>query len=589
MCELVDEAIGAGALGFSTSRTLLHRVPDGRPVPGTWADERELLAIADVLGRHGAGVYEVAPRFERPGDELREHTRRGALDGRDQPAHRPPRDVRSRAEQRRARALPQDPRARRRRGRSRRRAPAANDRARDRPAVRHAAPHVLRPRAGVGPRCSRSRSTTAWRRSTTTRDARSSSRRPTRTAAPRLVRRLRAHSRRRRLLRRSRARRSPPTRRRPASPIAEAFVRISRETRGPSAVQLSVPQPAHGRGRGAARPSPHGDRPRRFGRARRPHHGRLAAHLVLAALGARPGEVPDRGRDPAHDVRYRRPVRHRRPRDDPSGRVRRRQRDRSRRARALRARVRARLSRGRGPLRSAFRRISRNYRERRDVRRPTAYRPVRTQATRCVRRRSERRPNFRVRGPLPSAGLAHARREPIRRCTSNALRNSSRQSRDHAALSPRSRRRPWHLGARGARLPPLFHQWVDDRLGAGRVPRRRSVLRRQRLPHHVAAADRTTRERSCLVPTLLRSPGAPSPARVVDTARGRRCVFAALRARRNRRAQGRRPRRAHVHEQLVADSPAPFVLRERGTTRAPEEPVVARDRGAVLPDLAGRC
>ena len=67
MCDLVDEAMGAGALGFSTSRTLLHRVPDGRPVPGTWADERELLAIADVLGRRGRGVYEVAPRFERPG------------------------------------------------------------------------------------------------------------------------------------------------------------------------------------------------------------------------------------------------------------------------------------------------------------------------------------------------------------------------------------------------------------------------------------------------------------------------------------------------------------------------------------------
>jgi len=66
--DLVDEAIGAGALGFSTSRTLLHRVPDGRPVPGTWAHEDELLAIADVLGKHGKGVYEVAPRFERPGD-----------------------------------------------------------------------------------------------------------------------------------------------------------------------------------------------------------------------------------------------------------------------------------------------------------------------------------------------------------------------------------------------------------------------------------------------------------------------------------------------------------------------------------------
>jgi len=74
MCALVDEAMAAGALGFSTSRTLLHRVPDGRPVPGTWADERELLAIADVLRRRGHGVYEVAPRFERPGTDY-EHTR----------------------------------------------------------------------------------------------------------------------------------------------------------------------------------------------------------------------------------------------------------------------------------------------------------------------------------------------------------------------------------------------------------------------------------------------------------------------------------------------------------------------------------
>ena len=68
MTDLVDEAMGAGALGFSTSRTLLHRVPDGRPVPGTWAREDELLAIADVLGKHRKGVYEVAPRFERPGE-----------------------------------------------------------------------------------------------------------------------------------------------------------------------------------------------------------------------------------------------------------------------------------------------------------------------------------------------------------------------------------------------------------------------------------------------------------------------------------------------------------------------------------------
>src|SRR4051812_46249844 len=63
MQELVDEAIGAGALGFSSSRTFLHRVPDGRPVPGTFARAEELLAIADVLRRRGAGGVELAARL----------------------------------------------------------------------------------------------------------------------------------------------------------------------------------------------------------------------------------------------------------------------------------------------------------------------------------------------------------------------------------------------------------------------------------------------------------------------------------------------------------------------------------------------
>ena len=60
MCELVAEAIDAGALGFSTSRTALHRVPDGRLVPGTYADPRELLAIAQVMGDRQRGVFEAA-------------------------------------------------------------------------------------------------------------------------------------------------------------------------------------------------------------------------------------------------------------------------------------------------------------------------------------------------------------------------------------------------------------------------------------------------------------------------------------------------------------------------------------------------
>jgi len=70
MIALADEALGAGALGFSSSRTLRHRVPDGRFVPGTYADADELFAFADVLARHGRGVIEVAPRFDGEGPAL---------------------------------------------------------------------------------------------------------------------------------------------------------------------------------------------------------------------------------------------------------------------------------------------------------------------------------------------------------------------------------------------------------------------------------------------------------------------------------------------------------------------------------------
>ena len=68
MCSLVEEAMEAGALGFSTSRTRLHKVPDGRHVPGTWAETEEMMAIGQVLGRLGRGVFESAPRFEGDND-----------------------------------------------------------------------------------------------------------------------------------------------------------------------------------------------------------------------------------------------------------------------------------------------------------------------------------------------------------------------------------------------------------------------------------------------------------------------------------------------------------------------------------------
>ena len=60
MAAIVRDGIRAGALGFSTSRTLAHRAIDGEPVPGTFAAEDELFGIGAVLGELGTGVFELA-------------------------------------------------------------------------------------------------------------------------------------------------------------------------------------------------------------------------------------------------------------------------------------------------------------------------------------------------------------------------------------------------------------------------------------------------------------------------------------------------------------------------------------------------
>jgi len=58
MARLVGEAMDAGALGFSTSRTIGHRSLSGTPVPGTFAADDELVAIASAMRR---GVFEAIP------------------------------------------------------------------------------------------------------------------------------------------------------------------------------------------------------------------------------------------------------------------------------------------------------------------------------------------------------------------------------------------------------------------------------------------------------------------------------------------------------------------------------------------------
>jgi N-acyl-D-aspartate/D-glutamate deacylase len=61
MKQLVAEAVRAGAFGVSTSRTVVHRAVDGEPVPGTFAAESELMALAEGLVEGGGGVVELAP------------------------------------------------------------------------------------------------------------------------------------------------------------------------------------------------------------------------------------------------------------------------------------------------------------------------------------------------------------------------------------------------------------------------------------------------------------------------------------------------------------------------------------------------
>ncbi len=82
MAELVREGLRAGALGFSTSRTILHRAKDGELVPGTNAEDEEVLGIGRALGDVGHGVFEVASDLAPEGDELAWMSKLGKETGR---------------------------------------------------------------------------------------------------------------------------------------------------------------------------------------------------------------------------------------------------------------------------------------------------------------------------------------------------------------------------------------------------------------------------------------------------------------------------------------------------------------------------
>ncbi len=70
MSAIVEDGLRAGALGFSTSRTVIHKSVDGEVVPGTTATAEELIRIGRAMGRVGHGVFEMASDLNREWQEF---------------------------------------------------------------------------------------------------------------------------------------------------------------------------------------------------------------------------------------------------------------------------------------------------------------------------------------------------------------------------------------------------------------------------------------------------------------------------------------------------------------------------------------
>ncbi|MEQ9518609.1 MAG: amidohydrolase family protein [Parvibaculum sp.] len=82
MGELTRDAVKAGALGFTTSRTILHKTAEGDAVPTYDADREELVGIAKLMGEADAGVLQVVSDFAKLGPEFETLEEMVALSGR---------------------------------------------------------------------------------------------------------------------------------------------------------------------------------------------------------------------------------------------------------------------------------------------------------------------------------------------------------------------------------------------------------------------------------------------------------------------------------------------------------------------------
>ncbi|MEN9317254.1 MAG: hypothetical protein RIS35_3647 [Pseudomonadota bacterium] len=64
MARIVGEALDRGAMGFSTNRFAAHKLPDGRAIPGTFAEHGELVEIARTVGPRNGLMQVVGADFE---------------------------------------------------------------------------------------------------------------------------------------------------------------------------------------------------------------------------------------------------------------------------------------------------------------------------------------------------------------------------------------------------------------------------------------------------------------------------------------------------------------------------------------------
>jgi N-acyl-D-amino-acid deacylase len=71
MGRLTEEALKAGAVGFTTSRTDQHKTLAGDLVPGRYAEHEELIAIGKAMGRAGRGTFGMLSDFEDEASEFR--------------------------------------------------------------------------------------------------------------------------------------------------------------------------------------------------------------------------------------------------------------------------------------------------------------------------------------------------------------------------------------------------------------------------------------------------------------------------------------------------------------------------------------